>query len=161
MSNVCVVVTTTTKDEKKISCCSNTKLYWWSKRGFQLSFEVRTNLTFFLLLPTYRPMSPKNLSFEKTEIWPLLWSKNWPLRSDICLQRIVSVVLSKVAVQKMFFYHLRLESALVLKRTNSPKVVWEAFFSATRFLYIKFANFLAAIRPNALTANCCWLVSFW
>jgi hypothetical protein len=37
-------------------------------------------------------------------IW-LLWSENWPLRSDICLQRIVSVVGSTAiffAFQKIF-----------------------------------------------------------
>jgi hypothetical protein len=47
-------------------------------------------------------------------IW-LLWSENWPLRSDICLQRIVSVVGSTAiffAVQKMFCYHLRQKARL-------------------------------------------------
>jgi hypothetical protein len=34
------------------------------------------------------PMSPTNLSFEKTQIWQL-WLKNWPLMSNICLQWIV------------------------------------------------------------------------
>jgi hypothetical protein len=84
------------------------------------------------------PISPTNLSFEKTEIWLL--------RSDICLQRIISVVGSTAiffAVQKMFCYHLRKNKTEICLFSPYPRVTFNCFKCNTR-LYVLIPGHMTA-----------------
>jgi hypothetical protein len=116
-------------------------------------------------------MSPRLLNFWTDKIW-LLWSENCPLRSDNCLQRIVSVVGSTgiFSLLKRCFAIIWGKKRAGAQENTQPKSSFEkeAFFSATRFLYIKIKMlhfwpnfaiiFWTLMAPTlVLSASCCSL----
>jgi hypothetical protein len=101
------------KRQKELVNFAAGEIFLWSNTVF----HRRKIDEFFLFTAIRRSSTQLKISLNRNllsiqALW-LLWLENWPLRSDICLQRISK----KLSVQRMFCYHLR------LRRTLSPKVL--------------------------------------